>query len=123
MLSLVEHLGGASTQVAIPTSHTLPFYYLLVHAEEHQRITDILEWPFLHDDEVALLERFCAQNAQLKLEHLTAIHHRVLYDLYFKFLLIPAESDYVPLPPLPYSCHNRFQLSHLQNPHPCAAPY
>ena len=122
-LSLVEHLGGASTQVAIPTSHTLPFYYLLVHAEEHQRIADILEQPFLPDNEVMLLKRFRAWNTQLKLEHLTAVHHCVLYDLYFKFPLIPAKPDYIPLPPLPYSHHNRFQLSRLQSTCPCAAPY
>ena len=77
-----------------------------MHAEERQRIADILEQPFLHDNEVALLERFRAQNTQLKLEHLTAIHHQVLYNLYFKFPLIAPIPDYVPPPPPPYSHRN-----------------
>ncbi|KIM54690.1 hypothetical protein SCLCIDRAFT_30920 [Scleroderma citrinum Foug A] len=73
-------------------------YYPPAHAEERQKIADILERPFLPNDEVALLERFRAQNTQLELEHLTTVHHRVLYDLYFKFPLIPTEPNYVPLP-------------------------
>ena len=94
-----------------------------MHAEERQRIADILERPFLPDDEVALLERFRARNTQLKLEHLTAVHHRVLYNLYFKFPLIPAEPDYIPPPPLLYSRRNRFRLSRLQRTRPRSAPY
>ena len=94
-----------------------------MHAEECQRIADILERHFLHNDKVALLERFHARNTQLELEHLTTVHHRVLYDLYFKFPLIPTEPDYVPLPPLPYSRRNRFWLSRLQKTRPCSALY
>ncbi|KIM66391.1 hypothetical protein SCLCIDRAFT_21893 [Scleroderma citrinum Foug A] len=88
-------------------------YYPPAHAEERQRIADILERPFLPDDEVALLERFHARNTQLELKHLTAIHHRILYNLYFKFLLIPAEPNYIPPPPPPYSHHLQLLLQQL----------
>ncbi|KIM60546.1 hypothetical protein SCLCIDRAFT_26588 [Scleroderma citrinum Foug A] len=81
-------------------------YFPPAHAEERQRNLDILKRPYLHDDEVALLERFRAQISQLELEHLTTIHHCVLYDLYFKFPLIPAEPNYIPPPPPPYSHRN-----------------
>ncbi|KIM64526.1 hypothetical protein SCLCIDRAFT_23541 [Scleroderma citrinum Foug A] len=74
-------------------------YYPPAHAEECQRIADILERPFLHDDEVTLLERFHAQDIQLKLKRLTSIHHHILYDLYFKCPLIAPIPDYVPQPP------------------------
>ncbi|KIM58613.1 hypothetical protein SCLCIDRAFT_27997 [Scleroderma citrinum Foug A] len=69
-------------------------YYPLAHAEECQRNLEILEWPYLHDNKVILVERFRARTAQLKLEHLAAIHHCVLYDLYFKFPLIPPIPNY-----------------------------
>ena len=59
----------------------------------------------------------------LELKHLATVHHHILYDLYFKFPLIPAEPDYIPLPPPPYSRHNRFRLSHLQRTCPCSTPY
>ncbi|KIM58220.1 hypothetical protein SCLCIDRAFT_128703, partial [Scleroderma citrinum Foug A] len=74
-------------------------------------------------DTHATLWRVIPALEELKLEHLATIHHRVLYDLYFKFPLIPAEPDYVPLPPPPYSHRNRFRLSHLQRTRPRSAPY
>ncbi|KIM50149.1 hypothetical protein SCLCIDRAFT_34603 [Scleroderma citrinum Foug A] len=98
-------------------------YYPLAHKEDHQRNLDVLECPYLHDDEVTLLKRFRAQTSQLKLKHLATVHHRVLFDLYFKFPLIPAEPDYVPPPPPPYSRRNRFWLSRLQKSHPRFALY
>ena len=98
-------------------------YYPPAHAEERQRIADVLERPFLPDDKVALLERFRARDLQLELEQLTSIHHRVLYNLYFKCPLIPPIPDYAPPPPPPYSRRNRFRLSRLRNSHPHAAPY